>query len=187
MLKTVKSLLVMKCPKLTHFHELDRIKELAVGGNAKSMFTMSSGIELFDRLSDFRATRLILESDNQDSKVTHDTISWEKLTMIRSLSLFDCFFRAVPCLIHLSSLIISGCEDISVITLDLPALNDLLISGCDALTTVHLTDPHYRAKHPVHFLKINYCPGLKSVFISRAVFDLKVMDCEMLFRNLLGS
>jgi hypothetical protein len=85
MLKTVKCLYVMNCLRITHFHGLERIKELSVGDDDKRVFTMSSGIGLFDRLSNFSAFKLILESDQAIH--SHDSVYGRNS---RTSDLFPC-------------------------------------------------------------------------------------------------
>jgi hypothetical protein len=190
MLKKVEVLHVECCYGVHHFHGLDCIKELSIGDNSGEdvmfdIFKMQSGIELFDRLTDFHACELILRLEEEGeaySKFFSSTsVTWKHFLNLKRLSLNFCCFRIFPNSLfqHLTTLSIIDCEQFGTLMLDLPCLRELFIRGCESLGTLHLIPVKngFIQHSPVRVVEISADYPMQ-VTISRKVHDLIFLESE---------
>jgi hypothetical protein len=190
MLRKVEILHVECCYRITHFHGLDKIKELSIGDHPNEdemagILEMKSGMELFDRLMTFNAFGMFLrlEEEGDDEVNSSSTvITWKHFVQLDSLRLNFCCFHSFPneFFQHLTSLSVIDCEGFVSLILDLPSLRELVISGCNTLETLHLTSVKKNGfinHSTVALVEISaICP--LQVTISRKVTNVRFLESE---------
>jgi hypothetical protein len=187
MLTAVTELHVDFCPKITNFHGLSNLKVLEAGHGSYSAVPMkiTSGLEIFENLVEFRGIYVEFLDDSQCSKNQDRLLSFSDFPNVQTLILKGCFFSHLPTILtHLHSLSLDYCRGFSLLPL-LPSLNSLTIFSCTELTELRLSGNG--ETFPICKVRITCCSRLKELRISRKISQLKIFKCPELSRLIIES
>jgi hypothetical protein len=158
--------------KLPQLHGLDKLSDLRVCGNFKTLSSFESSV--LERLSKFTSTNMNFSSISE-------TISLYKL---HELELFSAVgssrLLTNPTLSQLRSLTLSSYQEDFSFLAELPSLGYLMIKNCNQLEPLHISGTN--AKFPIYSVNISNCTILGEIETTRKISEMKISDCGQLRR-----